>query len=190
MNTVDLRRWANRLGAVAILLFGAGLAYALMVAPVLGAITQREATLTSLEGELATYQALAAQHGAWEALREEARQGVASAGLLLANGDPAVAQATSLARASDLAAASGLTILSTESRPLERREGLIRLPVVIRVEGSDQAMAHFLASIAESQPLIVVDQMTLRVTGNAPLPGGETRLQGQVTLVSLSRDKP
>ena len=159
--------------------------YLLVITPVWQMVEDRRTHLAVLQTQHDTYRSLVDQEAHWQRLSETSNDANALAAML-AEGEAVSVQAASLSQASDLAAASGVTILSTEARAAEAGRGVLRLPLVVRAEGDDAAMAGFLLRLARHRPLILVEQLSLRASPNQAASGARL-LQGQFTLVVLAR---
>jgi general secretion pathway protein M len=162
MNPTLPTGWWGRLLALMLLGFVIATAYLAAAAPLIDFYGERENVaetdtallrrLNAVAAELPTLRArLAALHGAMD-----------SDSLTLAGASDALAAAGLQSRLEPLAAASGMTIGSTEILPAETEDDYRRIGLRLIVSGSYEALLELLAAIDSGRPPLVVDNLQIR----------------------------
>ena len=156
-----------------------------LVVPVISLQSALKDQVSSLEHERAIVGTLAAQLPDLQAQSEALEKSATTAGLLQAAGDANLTQAQAISVIAQLATGAGLRIMSTEARTPVEEPSIRRLPVLVRVSGSDVAIATFLSQAKASKPLLVIQKLALRTDlGPGAGPGG---VQAEIVLEALSR---
>lgn len=151
----------GRLLAVGLLLLMVTGVYSLVAAPLHDLHAERAATAETRRAFLAKLQAVGAE---LPALRQRQAQLQATAGhnkLTLDGPSDAVASAGLQSHLTELAAAAGVTIGSTESLPTQRQNGYRRLGLRLLVSGPYDALIKLLARIELATPPLLVDSLQM-----------------------------
>ncbi len=159
----------GQLLAVGLLLLVLGSLYFLAVAPLVEAYQQRAARIEDARMLLPRLQAVAAGLPALRARVAELRAAARTRKVTLDGASDAVASANLQSRIEGFASSVGATIGSTESLPVETRDGYRRIGLRFALNGPYETLVRLLAKLEEATPPLVVDN--LQVHGVLRRPG-------------------
>jgi general secretion pathway protein M len=155
--------------AIGLLLLVVGSLYFLAVAPLVELYQQGEAKLEDGRMLLPRLQSVAAGLPALRAQVAELRAAARTRKVTLDGASDAIASANLQSRIEGYASAVGATIGSTESLPVETRDGYRRIGLRFALNGPYETLVRLLARLEEATPPLVVDN--LQVHGVLRRPG-------------------
>jgi general secretion pathway protein M len=166
----------GQLLAAALLVLVLGSLYFLAAAPLVELYRQRAARLDDGRLLLPRLEAVADGLPALRARVAELRAAARTRKVTIEGASDAIASANLQSRIEALAAAAGATIGSTESLPVETRDGYRRIGLRFALNGPYETLVRLLAKLEEARPPLVIDNLQvhgiLRRPG-LPQPGAE-----------------
>jgi general secretion pathway protein M len=178
--------------AAGLLLLVVGSLYFLGVAPLADLYQQRAARIEDGRMLLPRLQAVAAGLPGLRAEAERLRAAARVRKVTLDGASDAIASATLQNRIEGLAASVGATIGSTESLPVEVRDGYRRIGLRFALNGPYENLVRLLAKLDETTPPLVVDNLqihgVLRRPGLPQPGGGETALDAGIDVFGFRSD--
>lgn len=144
--------------------------YLVVVTPVLGFYDQRQATIEQRRALEPRLRATAATVLTLRSQLATLREGASTRKVVLDGASDAIASANLQSRIEELAAASGVSLSSTEGLPAEARGLHRRIGLRIAINGPYEGIVHLLAAIEAATPPLVLDNLQIRGTMQARLP--------------------
>jgi general secretion pathway protein M len=144
------------------------------------------ANLEQLEARHARLLGIAAQRGEIDAALAAA-QAVRSANVYPSDGDPVQTGNLVQQRLRDLLTQAGLQVRSSQVMPATEERGLDRIGLSLGLDGDPAALQRALAALEEQSPVVLVDELDIRVQGalQAQRPTQSPRLTVRLRLAVL-----
>ena len=159
----------GRVLAVLLVLIALGAVYFLAAAPLLDLYAERDATLRHSRMLLPRLEAVAEELPALRARLAELQVADGSREITLDGASDALASANLQSRIEGFAAASGISIGSTESVPAEPRGAYRRIGLRLVLNGPYDTLVKLLAKLETATPPLIVDN--LQIHGVVRRPG-------------------
>lgn len=166
--------------AAGLLLTLLAILYLLVVAPLVGLYQERQTRLEDGRALLPRLQAVAAGLPGLRAHLGELRAAARVRKVTLDGASDAVASANLQSRIEAIATSVGATIGSTESLPVETRDGYRRIGLRFALNGPYETLIKLLAQLEQTTPPLVVDN--LQVHGVLRRPGLPQTDTGDISL--------
>lgn len=157
-----LPRWVHRVAALGVLLAVLGLAYAVLVAPVLASYDDTRQRLTEQRELLSRYLAVAGGREALERRVQQLSQRQAGSGAFLSGKTEALAAAALQDRVRSIMQRAGGDVRSIQNLPSESRNGLTRIGLRVQVVATIRDVRNILHELETGRPLLFVEDLNLR----------------------------
>lgn len=157
-----LPRWVHRVAALALLLAGLGLVYAVLVAPVLASYDDTRQRLAEQRELLSRYLAVAGGREALEKRVQGLRERQAGSGAFLSGKTEALAAAALQDRVRSIMQRAGGDVRSIQNLPSEGKDGLTRIGLRVQVVATIRDVRDILHELETGRPLLFVEDLNLR----------------------------
>lgn len=158
---VELTAMQKKLLAVGLLIGLIGVLYGLIARPLLDRYWENRELITVLEGRLSDYLRTAESGAALKKRLGQSRQELGRANYFLQSEKHALASAELQELIRNMIAASGGTLISSQSNDLLGAEGPEMVSIDARLRGDINALQNVLHKLANNRPIVFVDELLI-----------------------------